>query len=178
MAIRTPGRPDVSEFAPYAKIYVDLVEGDDIGRALADQSASTMARLRPVGDAAAGTYVYAPGKWTIKQIIGHVIDTERVFGYRALCVARGDTASLPRFEQDDYVRQGGANDRPLADLLDEFGAVRRATIALFAGLPPDAWLRRGTANGFSVTTRGLAFLVAGHELHHRRVLEEKYLGRV
>jgi hypothetical protein len=108
-------------------------------------------------------------------VVGHVADTERVFAYRILAIGRGDPQVLPGFEQDDYVRAGRFNDRSLADLIDEFRAVRQGTLALLRRLPADAWDRRGTANGFSVTVRGLAFVVAGHELHHAALLRERYL---
>jgi hypothetical protein len=116
------------------------------------------------------------GKWTVKEIIGHITDTERIFVYRALCVARGDSTSLPGFEQGDYARASGANGRSLSDLLNELQVVRQSTIAFFTGLPRDAWLRRGTVNQNSVTVRGLAFHTAGHELHHVTSLKDKYLG--
>jgi uncharacterized damage-inducible protein DinB len=171
----TVSRPDQSEFAPYAQVYVDLVEGTDIEKALMAQLDSTVSWLRLIDEMVASTYAYAPGKWTVKEVIGHLIDTERIFAYRALCVARADQTSLPGFEQDDYVRVSGANERSLTDLLNEFQAVRRATMALFSGLPCEAWSRRGTVNRYSVTVRGLAFHIAGHELHHLKILREKYL---
>jgi hypothetical protein len=169
------GRPDDSEFAPYAKIYVDLVTTPDVLGALSAQIDSTLALLEPIEDRFAATHTYAPGKWTIKEVAGHVIDTERIFGYRALCIARNDQASLPGFEQNDYVRFSGSNQRPWRDLLDEFRIVRQSSIALFRGLPNDAWSRRGTANQTSLTVRGLAYLIAGHELHHVGILRDRYL---
>jgi uncharacterized protein YciI len=170
----TPGRPDPSEYAVYAKAYVDLVEGDDILHAFEVQLADTLALLQPISPEAAG-FAYAPGKWTVKQVLGHVIDTERIFGYRALCIARGDTTALPGFEQDDYVAGANFNACPLAVLLQEFRAVRQATLALFRNLPAEAWTRRGTVNNYSATVRGLAFTSAGHERHHVKILREKYL---
>ncbi len=175
MTAWTADRPDQTEFAPYAQAYVDLVEGADIEKALMAQLDSTVSWLRPINDLVASSYAYPPGKWTVKEVIGHINDTERIFAYRALCVARGDPTSLPGFEQDDYVRVSGANGRSLTDLLNEFQAVRRATMALFTGLPREAWSRRGTVNRYSVTVRGLAFHIAGHELHHLKILREKYL---
>ncbi len=164
-------RPDPSEYAAYAHVYVDRVQGDD---AIAALSVPVLPDLLAGGD---GGLTYAPGKWTIEEVAGHVADTERVFAYRILAIARGDTKELPGFEQDDYVRAGAFNARSLADLLDEFRTVRQGTIALLRGLPAEAWDRRGTANGFSVTVRGLAFVVAGHELHHAAILRERYLPR-
>lgn len=164
-------RPDPSEYPAYAHVYVDRVQGDDPVAALSATSLSDLLA------GAAGDRTYAPGKWTVKEVVGHIADTERIFAYRILAVARGDQAVLPGFEQDDYVRAGGFGARPLDDLMTEFRAVRQGTLALLRGLPAEAWGRRGTANGFSVTVRGLAFLVAGHELHHAAILRERYLPR-
>jgi uncharacterized damage-inducible protein DinB len=169
------GRPDTSEYPPYAAVYVNLVVGDQILPILAAQLEQSTALLKSVDDRRASEFAYAPGKWTIKQILGHIIDTERIFGYRALCVARNDVTPLPGFEQDDYVAAGFFNERSLNSLIDEYRAVRQSTIALFQNLPQQAWLRQGIANKYSVTVRGLAFLAAGHELHHVKILREKYL---
>jgi uncharacterized damage-inducible protein DinB len=175
MHSKTRGRPDSTEFAPYAQAYVDLVAGDDVAKSLSTQKDSTASLLQSIDDKVAETS-YAPGKWTIKELIAHLIDTERIFAYRALSVARGDATSLPGFEQEDYVKTSGANGRSLSDLTRELEAVRQSTIALFSSLPPEAWPRRGTVNGFNVTVRGLAYHIAGHELHHRKILEDKYLS--
>jgi uncharacterized damage-inducible protein DinB len=176
MTASTDGRPDSSEFAPYAQAYVDLVESADLEKSLSAQIHSTVAALHAISDPAAGSYSYAPGKWTVKEILGHIIDTERIFAYRLLCLARGDATSLPGFEQEDYVRTSGANDRPLSDLISELQSVRQSTITLVSSLPQTAWSRRGTVNGYSVTVRGLAFHMTGHETHHLRILQDKYLG--
>jgi hypothetical protein len=167
-------RPDASEYAPYAKAYVDLVAGDDILQALRTQLDETVALLIPI-DEARSSAAYAPGKWTLKQVLGHINDTERIFAYRALCVARNDAQPQPGFEQDDYVRFGPFDHCTFASLLDEFRAVRATSIALFKALPPEAWMRRGVANKFDVTVRGLAFCLAGHEQHHVKIIREKYL---
>ncbi|MGA2992063.1 MAG: DinB family protein [Candidatus Korobacteraceae bacterium] len=170
-----PGRPDESEYPPYSAKYVNLVPGSDILPVFAAQLEETTALLKPLDDRAAA-FAYAPGKWTLKQVVGHVVDTERIFAYRALCVARGESGSLPGFEQDDYVAAGSFGERTLSSLLDEFRVARQATIAFFQNLPQQAWMRRGNANKFSVTVRGIAFLAAGHELHHVKILREKYLA--
>jgi len=172
------GRPEAGEFADYARADVDQVAGDDVIVALTLQMEVTLARLRPVAEAAAATFSYAPGKWTLKQVVGHLSDDERIFAYRALCVARNESQPLPGFEEKDYVRFAHFEDRSFADLLDELRVVREATIVLLRGLRRDAWLRRGTVNGYSASARGLAFHVAGHELHHMRIVEEKYLRAV
>lgn len=169
------GRPLDGEFAPYAKDDIDYVAGDDAVEVLERQERETIALLQPIGDARASGLSYAPGKWTLKEIIGHLADDERIFGYRALCVARGETASLPGFDEKLYVSTARFESRPLDDLLDEYRIVRRSVIALFATLPADAWLRSGTVNGYLATARGLAFHIAGHELHHLRVVRAKYI---
>lgn len=166
-----PGRPADSEFAPWAKAYVDGVEGGDIVHCLTAQRDHLLSVVSRVD----GSFRYAPGKWTAGEVLGHVTDAERIFAYRILCVARGEQTSLPAFEQDDYMAKAGFSDRSLADLTSEFEAVRDSSIRLLRGLPVAAWLRRGTVAGFSVSTRGLAFVLAGHEKHHTRILREKYV---
>ena len=171
-----PGRPDVSEYPPYASIYVDLVPDSDILGLLASQAEDTVALLQPIDEYRASEMRYAPGKWTVKQVLGHVVDTERVFTYRALRTARGDATPMPGFEQDDWVRLGPFEHCSLTDLLDEYRIVRAASIALYSKLTPESWMRKGVANQFAVTVRGLAYLTAGHELHHLKILREKYLA--
>jgi uncharacterized damage-inducible protein DinB len=171
----TLGRPESSEYPPYAAVYVNLVVGDDILNILAAQLEQSTALLKSVDDRRASEFSYAPGKWTIKQVLGHMTDTERIFAYRAHHIARRDAAALPGFEQDDYVAAGAFNERTLSSLIDEFRIVRQSTIALLRNLPQQAWLRQGMANKYSVTVRGVAFLAAGHELHHVKILREKYL---
>lgn len=178
MSRSTPGRPDPSEYPSYSQIYIDTVQGGDILGAFSEQLESTLSLLANVDDQVASTFAYAPGKWTIKQVLGHIIDTERVFAYRALRISRNDSTPLPGFEQDDYVAFAGSNERSLAGLLDEFKAVRQSTMALFRNIPKDAWLRRGSANNFDVSVRGIAFQAAGHEAHHVKILREKYGAKV
>jgi uncharacterized damage-inducible protein DinB len=167
-----PGRPADSEIAPWAKVYVDGVEGGDIVHSLTTQRDHLLAILKRLD----GSYRYAPGKWTVCEVLGHVTDAERIFSYRTLCVARGEQGSLPPFEQDDYMANVNFNDRSLADITGEFEAVRDASIRLVRSFTPEAWMRRGTVSGRSVTTRGLAFVLAGHERHHTRILREKYFS--
>jgi uncharacterized damage-inducible protein DinB len=169
------GRPAAGEYAAYAHADIDLVAGDDIVRALVEQIEQTLSVLQPVPDARAATLTYAPGKWTLKQVVGHMSDDERIFAYRALCLARNEAQPLPGFEEKDYVRFGHFEDRTFSDLLEELRIVRQSTLALFRGLHPEAWLRRGVVNGYGATTRGLAFHLAGHELHHMAIVREKYL---
>jgi uncharacterized protein YciI len=169
-------RPDESEYAPYAKAYVELVAGSDVIEALATQQEDFGALLQSMDDVRASVLTYALGKWTVKQVVNHVIDSERVFAYRALCIARNDLRPLAGFEQDDYAQNGPSAALPVRSLLDEFRAVRAATTWLFRNLPEEAWLRRGTANQYEVTVRGLAYHIAGHERHHAKSLRERYLG--
>jgi DinB superfamily len=169
------GRPEPTEMAPHVRAYVELVEGNDIERVLIDQIQSTRTTVERIEDKCAAGYVYAPGKWTIKEVIGHVVDTERILAYRALCIARGETGALPSFDQDAYARAAGANKRSLESILQEFTMVRYATLALFANLPQDALLRTGTVGPWNVSVRGLAFHIAGHQMHHFRILSERYL---
>ncbi|MFN7997076.1 MAG: DinB family protein [Bryobacteraceae bacterium] len=170
---QTIASPDASEYAAYYGRYISLVSGD-LMTALANQPGETLSLLSGVSEEQ-GDYRYAPDKWSIKELIEHVIDSERVFAYRALRFARNDRTPLPGFEQDDYVRNGSAATTPLSDLMEEFTAVRRASILLFQKLNPEAWMRRGVANDNEITVRAIGYVIAGHELHHRRVLVEKYL---
>jgi uncharacterized damage-inducible protein DinB len=171
------GRPERGEYADYAQADIDWVAGDDIGAILGGQLVETLALLSTLDDARAGSFRYAPDKWTVKEIVGHLSDDERIFAYRALCLARNDRRPLPGFEEKDYVRFASFQGQPLAELLDELTIVRRATIALARGLSCEALLRYGIVNGYQASVRGLLFHVAGHELHHARILREKYLGR-
>jgi uncharacterized damage-inducible protein DinB len=166
--------PEPGEYAPYYEKYISLIPGNDILATLEDQRRQTLLLLSGRTDAD-GDLRYAPGKWSVKEVLGHLNDTERIFAYRALRISRGDQTPLAGFEQDDYVRNGPFARRPLEDLIEDYIAVRRATISLFRNLDEAAWTRRGVASENEVTVRALAYMIAGHELHHRRILEEKYL---
>jgi hypothetical protein len=168
------GRPRSDEIASYALSDVEAVVGDDAVEVLEDQAHDTMKLFAVFGEAG-GNLSYGPGKWSVKQILGHLADDERIFAYRALCIARNDPRELPGFDENQYALYAGFEGRTLVDLLGEYRAVREASLALFRGLPSAAWLRRGIVNGYSASVRGLAFHIAGHELHHLRVLREKYL---
>jgi hypothetical protein len=170
------GRPEPSEYAPYYERYISLVTGSDILAALDSQRRQTMLLLSG-RDEADGDFRYAPDKWTAKEVLGHVCDTERIFAYRALRIARGDRTPIEGFEQDDYVKNGLFARIALAEIIDDYIAVRRATLTLFRNLDEAAWARRGIANNNEVSVRALAYTIAGHELHHRRILEEKYFSR-
>ena len=167
--------PDSSEYAPYYGRYVQLVSEPDIVGVLANQIHATSAELRAISEVKAGSR-YAPGKWSIKEVLGHMIDTERIFAYRALRFARGDQNPLAGFEQDDYVRMAGFDGCRFHDLVDEFELVRRANVMMFGHLDAEAWARRGVASGHEITVRALAYVIAGHERHHMKVLRERYLA--
>ena len=169
----TIARPEPGEFAPYYERYISLVSGTDILGTLDAQRRQTLLLLSGRDDRD-GEYRYAPGKWSAKEALGHVCDTERVFAYRALRIARGDQTPLAGFEQDDYVKNGPFAKAPMEEIIEDYIAVRRASITLFRNLGEAAWVRRGVANNNEVSVRALAYIIAGHELHHRRILEEKY----
>lgn len=168
-------RPTADEYAPYYEKYISKVRDGDIIDILREQGEAVrglLARVRPER----GHFAYAPGKWTLNEVLLHLCDTERVFTYRTLRIARGDTVALHGFEQNDWAPMSGANHRTLASIVEEFVAVRASTVSLFHGLPADSWTRRGTASNMPVTVRALAWKCAGHALHHEGIIREKYLG--
>lgn len=167
------GRPEPGEYAPYYGKYVDLVKGD-ARQALSRQIRNSLELLRSVSEDASRRR-YQSGKWSLREMVGHVIDAERIFAYRALRFARGDATELPGFEQDDYAAAARSDERPWSDLLTELELVRRANILMFDSFDRDAWLRRGVASGNPITVRALAYIMAGHELHHMSVARERYL---
>lgn len=167
-------RPDPSEYAAFYRRYVDGVPDGDILATLRRQGDETLGMFRDLDEPRA-LHRYAPGKWSLKELLGHVIDTERIFAYRAMRFARGDRTPLPGFEQDDYIGPGRFDARPTIDLAGEFDATRAATIALFSGLPAEAVARSGVASGNPMTVRAIAWIIAGHERHHVRIATEKYL---
>jgi hypothetical protein len=154
-----------------------LVPDVDVVAALEAQRLQ-MAQLLAGRSERDGNFRYAPGKWSVKEVIGHLADSERIFAYRALRIARRDTTPLSGFEQDDYVREAGSGSRELSDLAEEFATVRAATVSLYRSLSDEAWKRRGSANKNEVTVRALAFITAGHELHHRSILEQRYFAAI
>ena len=168
----TSGRPEPGEYGEHAAADIARVAGDDAVEALRRQEGEVKEMFGNLEDPLTR---YAPGKWTLKEVLGHLIDDERIFAYRALCIARGDTHPLESFDENAYVAGANFNDRTVANLLDEYSRVRRSSIALFESLSPDAWLRRGTVAGYSASVRGLAFHIAGHELHHLVIVRERYL---
>lgn len=167
-------RPQADEYAPYYGRYIQRVaEGADLFALLSSQPNDLHTLLAAISDEAANAYP-APGEWSIKEVIGHLNDTERIFAYRALRIARGDTTPLPGFEQDDYVRGTDFNGRSLADLLDEFAAQRRANVLCFQPLTDAENVRRGTASNNPFSVRALLYMMAGHVLHHVESLQTDY----
>ncbi len=168
-------RPDPSEYAPYQKAYLDLVTEDDVLRSLERQLTETVALFESLPESR-GDHAYAPGKWRLKEVLGHIVDAERVLSYRALRVARGDTRPLAAFDQDAWVDHSACSQRTFRSLLDEMSAVRQATLSLFRSLDPAALLRRGSTDaGNPFTVRAIPYIILGHERHHLRIIRERYL---
>jgi hypothetical protein len=166
--------PAANEYPAAFADYVGRVPSHaDVTEVLAGQLADTSSRLFGVPESRGG-FRYAPGKWSVKDVVGHLSDAERIMVYRALRLARGDTTPLPGFDENPYVAEAGADARSLRDVIDEWVAVRQATLAFARSLPPASWGRRGTVNGNAITVRALIYVVAGHEHHHVEVLRTRY----
>lgn len=168
-------RPQPGEYAPYYDRYISLIEGTDLLSTL-DAQRGQMAQLFAGRDDAQADFRYASGKWSAKEVLGHICDGERVFTYRALRIARGDQTPLAGFDENEYAKASPAGRRPLADLLEEYTAVRASTIALLRGFDEEAWLRRGTTNNSPASVRALGYIIAGHDAHHQRIFQEKYFA--
>jgi len=166
-------RPGKNEYDAAFERYVSRVPEDDALPALGRQPSEIRAALGGL-PAERAAYRYAPGKWSVRELLGHVTDSERVFGYRALCVARGDAASLPAFEENDYAANAGHDRYELADLVAEFETVRRANVSMLTHMDQKSVLRIGTANGLPISVRALAYIMVGHVRHHLAVLADKY----
>ena len=172
----TASRPQADEYAPSFAGYVARIgDNEDVLVVLAGQLDEVLGRLGSAPDSR-GDFRYALGKWSLKDVVGHLSDTERVFAYRALCIGRGDTDPLPGFDDQAWVAEVGAGDRTLADRVEEWGHVRRATLALFRYLPAARWSSHGTAGDQPISVRALAYVIAGHVRHHLEVVEARYLG--
>jgi hypothetical protein len=167
------GPPEPDESAPYYRRYIDRVPDGDVVGVLAAQLGETLPILRGISEERS-LHRYAADKWSIRQLLGHVNDTERIFLYRALWFARGFAAPLPSFDQNDCAGAARADEVSWAGHVEEFRAIREATLAFFRNLPKDAWTRRGVASGNPFSVRALAYIVAGHLAHHVAVLREKY----
>ncbi|HSL89547.1 MAG TPA: DinB family protein [Ignavibacteriaceae bacterium] len=167
-------RPAENDYAPYYKSYIEKIQGDDILKILLHQTKECQNILNSFPEHK-GNYRYAEGKWTVKQVIGHIMDTERVFTYRALCIARGEKQQLPGFEQDDYINTGKFESRNLFELIYELRLLRESNLLLFKSFDDEMLNRRGTASGYEVTVNALLFMIAGHMQHHLDILKERYI---
>jgi hypothetical protein len=174
MSTTTIERPQADEHAPYYGKYIARVPDGDLTSLLREQLMDTVALLRGVAPDRAD-FAYGPGKWSIKEVVGHMIDVERVMAYRALRFARNDKTDLPGFDENAYAQFSGAASRTLGDLLEEFQVVRSSTIHLARHLSAEALARRGSANGTPASVRALLYIIAGHERHHAELLRERYL---
>jgi DinB superfamily len=168
-------RPSPAEYGAYYGKYISLVPDGDYLSAFQEITATTHGLLTSINEEKS-LHRYVPEKWSIRECWLHVADTERIMCYRALRFARGDDKELMGFDQDPYVLLSGADSRSWRTIVEEYFAVRQATLAFFRNLPADAWIRTGTASGNAWTVRALAYTVAGHDLHHRKILREKYLA--
>lgn len=166
-------RPRADEFDAYFERYISLVEDGDVLAALGNQISETVDLLNGINPEKAD-FRYALGKWSVKELVGHLIDAERIFAYRALRIARGDRTPIEGYEQDDYIENAAFGACELADLAEEFALVRRSNVFMFQNLSEAAWMRRGTANGREMSVRALAYAIAGHEIYHVDILKERY----
>lgn len=166
-------RPSPDESAPFYHEYIAQIPDEAIGPRLKAQVDELDALVRPLDDTSALAR-YAEGKWSIKEVIGHLIDAERIFAYRLLRVSRGDTTPLPGFDENAYVQASASDERPLAALQAEFRMVRRSTELLVESIPPAHWVRRGEANTFPISARALPYIMVGHVAHHLTVLQQRY----
>ncbi|MBO0721708.1 MAG: DinB family protein [Blastocatellia bacterium] len=165
-------RPDSAEYNPYFEKYISLVPGENIVETLSGQIEDSLTFLRGLSDVQ-GELRYAPGKWSVKEVIGHLIDVERIFAYRALRIARSDRTPLPGFDENEYVAH--ASFPSLNDLAAEYQAVRNSNLYFFRSLSEETWLRRGIASSNEISVRAIAYILAGHELHHLGIIRSRYL---
>lgn len=170
------GHPQESEYAVYYGRYIGRIEGTDIVAILEGQLEPTLQLLRHIDEQTAN-FRYEPGKWSVKELVGHIIDSERVFAYRALVFGRNDKAILPGFDQDKWAESAHYATLPFSQIISEFEAVRRSTIALLRQYDAAAWSRIGVANDKQMTTRSVAFVIAGHLQHHLDILKTRYLSK-
>jgi uncharacterized damage-inducible protein DinB len=164
-------KPD--EYGEFYKDYINLVDKPNVIQSLISQGQKVYTIIRQLSEDKAN-YRYEDDKWSVKEIIGHLVDTERIMAYRALCISRGEQASLPGYDHESYVEQGEFDQRSLQSLSTEYDALRNANISMFSSFTKDQMLRKGTANEATVSVRALAYIIAGHERHHMQILEDKY----
>ena len=166
-------KPSESEYAPFYAGYIAKIQGEDVLEILERQS-SELRRLAASVTPEREVFRYAPGKWSMREVFGHLTDGERIFGYRAFRIGRGDQTPLPGFDENEYVAASGYHDQDLPSLVEEFSLVRAGNLAILRNLAGDAWARVGTANNYPVSVRALAYIMAGHVQHHLEILNEKY----
>ena len=169
-------RPEKNEYAEFYANYVSLVEETDVVAALQNQ-ADELRNLFGGISTEKESFRYAEGKWSVKELLGHIVDGERVFSYRALRISRGDETPLASFDENQYVAAGNFNESKFADLLEEFVSLRQSNVLLFKNLTAEMWRRRGTASNATVSVRALAFIMVGHVRHHAKILRERYLNQ-
>jgi hypothetical protein len=169
-------KPDLEMFPEYTRSYIKLIPEGDIIDILAEQLVTTFKLLSEVTGAEA-EFRYEAGKWTVSEVLGHLTDTERIMSYRILRIARGDTTPLLGFDENEFVKEASFYKRTMADLLEDYQNVRRATISLLKGLPQNSLLNISKANGYDVSVETIAYMIAGHELHHLKIIKEKYLSK-
>lgn len=169
-------RPASNEYDPFYETYIKLVPPGDLLQTLSEQKDDVVRLLRSVSEEVS-LHRYGPGKWSIKEVVGHMCDTERIMAYRALRIARGDQTPLPGFEQDDYIRAASFDSIPMRELTSEFQLIREATLPLLRGFEEQALERRGTANNVGISVLALAYIIAGHERHHVGILRSRYLQK-
>lgn len=169
-------RPDPTEYEPHFAGYISLVPELDVPAVLEGQSDALRAMLAGM-TVERERFRYAPGKWSVREVLGHMTDGERVFGYRALAIGRGEKQPLPGFDEDAYIRNAGFDERPAAEIVAEFATVRDANLTMLHAFDDAAWERLGTSNGATISVRALAYIMAGHVRHHLDVLRERYATR-
>ena len=169
-------RPQPAEYDPYYQKYVSLVPEEEIIPALENQLNEVYELFRSVPEEI-GSFAYAEGKWTVKEVLSHLIDSERIFAYRALRISRGDKTPIEGFEQDGYIENSHANRRSIAELIDELAHLRKSNLMLFLNLDPVDWIRTGTANNVEISVRSLAWIMVWHVRHHVAILRERYLAK-
>jgi uncharacterized damage-inducible protein DinB len=168
-------RPNQDEYMPFQEVYLKTVEGDNILEILQEQLISIPEFLNSIPEYK-GKYSYAEGKWTVKEVIEHFLDAERIFAYRALCFVRNEKQALPVFEQDEYAKAANSNNRKMVDLIEEFRKVREANLSLFKSFDEDVLKKWGNVNDYKITVNAILYLIAGHTNHHLNILKEKYLN--
>lgn len=168
-------RPGKNEYAPYYSTYVNQVPEGELTAILSQQIEETLNLVQDISDSQA-LFKYAPEKWSIKEVVGHIADTERIMGYRVLAIARGETVSLPGYNDTEYVSNALFDKQSLNDLLQNLVIVRQSTLHLIKNLTDEALVRRGLANNSEVTVRALVTIISGHELHHRQIIKDRYIG--